>query len=93
MIPPIRELLRAFMVPFAGAGPESADAPMLFMQLLGRGYIDRQGHLRTFISQRYGAVLAQIQRRRFRRCRGWVKRFCFGVCTSHWAQRICDVLL
>ena len=60
---PIRELLRAFMVPLLGLARVKADAPMLFMQLLGRGYIDRQGHLRTFISQRYGAVLAQIQRR------------------------------
>lgn len=59
----ITDVLRAFMVPLVGLGQLKADAPMLFMQLLGRGYIDRQGHLRTFISQHYGDVLARIRKR------------------------------
>jgi AcrR family transcriptional regulator len=54
------DLLRAFMVPLLGLRDVKAEAPMLFMQLLGRGYIDGQGHLRTFVTQRYGEVLKLI---------------------------------
>ncbi len=32
----------------------------LFLQLLGRGYIENQGHLRWFVSTHHGAVLSQI---------------------------------
>jgi hypothetical protein len=37
-----------------------ANSPALFMQLLGRGYIDSQGHLRRFITTHYGATLHGI---------------------------------
>ena len=37
-----------------------ANGPALFMQLLGRGYIDSQGHLRRFITTHYGATLHGI---------------------------------
>ncbi len=37
------------------------DGAIYFIRLIGRGYIDFQGHLRKFITDKYGDELEQLQ--------------------------------
>ncbi|PJG57664.1 TetR/AcrR family transcriptional regulator [Aeromonas cavernicola] len=55
-------LFESFVDPLMTLAAVRPNGPALFMQLLGRGYIDSQGHLRRFITTHYGATLQRIIR-------------------------------
>lgn len=54
------EVFESFVAPLMSLVEVRSNGPTLFMQLLGRGYIDGQGHLRRFITDRYGDVMGHI---------------------------------
>ena len=54
------QVFESFVDPLMKLVAVRANGPALFMQLLGRGYIDSQGHLRRFITAHYGTVLQRI---------------------------------
>lgn len=51
------EVLAVFVQPLLDLEQVKPKGTTLFLQLLGRGYTDVQGHLRKFISHHYGSVL------------------------------------
>ncbi|MCC5824819.1 TetR/AcrR family transcriptional regulator [Alkalimonas sp.] len=51
------EVLAVFVQPLLELEQIKRQGTTLFLQLLGRGYTDVQGHLRKFISHHYGSVL------------------------------------
>lgn len=57
------QLFESFVEPLMKLSAVRANGPAIFMQLLGRGYIDSQGHLRRFITAHYGPILQRITRR------------------------------
>ncbi|WP_042012904.1 TetR/AcrR family transcriptional regulator [Aeromonas fluvialis] len=54
------QLFESFVEPLMKLSAVRANGPAIFMQLLGRGYIDSQGHLRRFITTHYGPILQRI---------------------------------
>lgn len=54
------QLFESFVEPLMKLSAVRANGPAIFMQLLGRGYIDSQGHLRRFITTHYGPILMRI---------------------------------
>ncbi|WP_421172566.1 MULTISPECIES: TetR/AcrR family transcriptional regulator [unclassified Aeromonas] len=54
------QLFESFVEPLMKLSAVRANGPAIFMQLLGRGYIDSQGHLRRFITAHYGLILQRI---------------------------------
>ncbi|MGL4249395.1 MAG: TetR/AcrR family transcriptional regulator [Aeromonas sp.] len=54
------QLFESFVEPLMKLAVVRANGPAIFMQLLGRGYIDSQGHLRRFITTHYGPILQRI---------------------------------
>ncbi|ENY71546.1 TetR/AcrR family transcriptional regulator [Aeromonas diversa] len=54
------EVFEAFVEPLMSLSEVRSNGPTLFLQLLGRGYIDSQGHLRRFITAHYGEVMGRI---------------------------------
>ena len=54
------QLFESFVEPLMKLSAVRANGPAIFMQLLGRGYIDSQGHLRRFITAHYGPILQRI---------------------------------
>lgn len=54
------EVFDAFVEPLLSLSEVRYNGPTLFMQLLGRGYMDSQGHLRRFITTHYGGVMGRI---------------------------------
>ncbi|GJA18781.1 MULTISPECIES: TetR/AcrR family transcriptional regulator [Aeromonas] len=54
------QVFESFVDPLMKLVAVRPNGPALFMQLLGRGYIDSQGHLRRFITTHYGATLHGI---------------------------------
>ncbi|HHQ4451456.1 MULTISPECIES: TetR/AcrR family transcriptional regulator [Aeromonas] len=54
------QLFESFVEPLMKLSVVRANGPAIFMQLLGRGYIDSQGHLRRFITAHYGPILQRI---------------------------------
>lgn len=54
------QVFESFVDPLMKLVAVRANGPALFMQLLGRGYIDSQGHLRRFITTHYEATLHGI---------------------------------
>ncbi|MGL4715229.1 MAG: TetR/AcrR family transcriptional regulator, partial [Aeromonas sp.] len=54
------QLFESFVDPLMKLSAVRANGPAIFMQLLGRGYIDSQGHLRRFITAHYGPILMRI---------------------------------
>lgn len=54
------QVFESFVEPLMKLVAVRANGPALFMQLLGRGYIDSQGHLRRFITAHYGPILQRI---------------------------------
>lgn len=54
------QLFESFVEPLMKLAVVRANGPAIFMQLLGRGYIDSQGHLRRFITAHYGPILQRI---------------------------------
>ncbi|MCC5851198.1 MAG: TetR/AcrR family transcriptional regulator [Alkalimonas sp.] len=53
----LSEVLAVFVQPLLELKQVKPQGTTLFLQLLGRGYTDVQGHLRKFISHHYGSVL------------------------------------
>ena len=60
--PSLQQVFQAFKAPLLQLTALRPEGTTLFMQLLGRGYTDVQGHLRWFITTRYGDVLALFTR-------------------------------
>lgn len=54
------QLFESFVEPLMKLSAVRANGPAIFMQLLGRGYIDSQSHLRRFITAHYGPILQRI---------------------------------
>ena len=56
----ISQVLSVFVKPLLELNKVDENGTRIFLQLLGRGYTDVQGHLRWFFNHHYGAVLAEI---------------------------------
>jgi len=54
------QVFESFVDPLMKLVAVRTNGPAIFMQLLGRGYIDSQGHLRRFITAHYGPILLRI---------------------------------
>ena len=57
----ISELFHCFKQPLLHLEQINPDGAIYFIRLIGRGYIDFQGHLRKFITDKYGEELEQLQ--------------------------------
>lgn len=57
----VKALFNCFKQPLLNLESINSKGTTRFLQLLGRGYIDFQGHLRTFITEKYQSELQQIQ--------------------------------
>ena len=53
----LHQVFDCFVAPLMGLTAVQRRGPEIFLQLLGRGYIDNQGFLRWFIVNHYGQVL------------------------------------
>lgn len=58
--PTMVEVFSAFVEPLLGLSRIRRNGTTIFLQLLGRGYTDVQGHLRWFLTTRYGGVIDRI---------------------------------
>lgn len=56
----LRELFAALLPPILSLNGVSANGTAIFVQLLGRGYNETQGHLRRFIMQGYGDTVRKL---------------------------------
>lgn len=56
----LSQVFECFVAPLMSLTKIRAKGPAIFLQLLGRGYIDNQGFLRWFIVNHYGQVLANF---------------------------------
>ncbi len=79
------QVFESFVDPLMKLVAVRTNGPAIFMQLLGRGYIDSQGHLRRFITAHYGPILQRITQAISRPTRPCRRRICSGGCTSPWA--------
>ncbi len=57
----ITELFNCFKQPLLHLEQINPEGAIYFIRLIGRGYIDFQGHLRKFITDKYGDELEQLQ--------------------------------
>ena len=57
----VAELFHCFKQPLLALEDVSAEGAIYFIRLIGRGYIDFQGHLRRFITDKYGNELQELQ--------------------------------
>lgn len=57
----ISDLFSCFKRPLLHLEQISPEGAIYFIRLIGRGYIDFQGHLRKFITDKYGDELEQLQ--------------------------------
>ncbi|MBU2918709.1 TetR/AcrR family transcriptional regulator [Psychrosphaera sp. F3M07] len=57
----ITQLFSCFKKPLLDLENISKHGSVFFLQMLGRGYVDYQGHLRVFITDKYGSALTHIQ--------------------------------
>jgi len=55
--PTLNQVFNALVEPLLSLSRLRRHGTAIFMQLLGRGYTDTQGHLRWFITHHYGGVL------------------------------------
>lgn len=55
--PSIQQVLEAIVPAFLTLDKVRADGTAIFVQLLGRGYAETQGHLRRFVEENYGTSL------------------------------------
>lgn len=53
----VSQVFQSFVTPLLSLTSIQRQGPEIFLQLLGRGYIDNQGFLRWFIVNHYGEVL------------------------------------
>jgi AcrR family transcriptional regulator len=58
--PSLSKVLSVFVRPLLELNQVYPDGTRLFLQLLGRGYTDVQGHLRWYFTHHYGQVLSQL---------------------------------
>lgn len=58
----IEKVLSVFVQPLLELNHIYPHGTRVFLQLLGRGYTDVQGHLRWFFNQHYGHVLRQLSK-------------------------------
>lgn len=58
--PSLHDVFDSFVEPMLALNNFRTNGTNIFMQLLGRGYSDSQGHLRWFMTTQYGDVLQQI---------------------------------
>ena len=56
----ISQVLSVFVKPLLELNKVHQNGTRIFLQLLGRGYTDVQGHLRWFFNHNYGAVLDKL---------------------------------
>ena len=56
--PCLDDVFSAFVEPVLSLNEQRSNGAGIFLQLLGRGYTDAQGHLRWFFVNHYGAELA-----------------------------------
>ncbi|WP_028118106.1 TetR/AcrR family transcriptional regulator [Ferrimonas senticii] len=56
------EVFEAMVAPLMTANNVRHNGTVIFLQLLGRGYIESQGHLRWFVTTKHGEVLQQMAR-------------------------------
>lgn len=56
----LSQVFECFVAPLLSLSGVRRQGPEIFLQLLGRGYIDNQGFLRWFIVNHYGQVLAHF---------------------------------
>ncbi|NVK24507.1 MAG: TetR/AcrR family transcriptional regulator [Gammaproteobacteria bacterium] len=57
----VSELFECFKSPLLALNSINKDGSVFFLKLIGRGYVDFQGHLRRFITEKYGESLQVIQ--------------------------------
>ncbi|MGE6647727.1 TetR/AcrR family transcriptional regulator [Shewanella colwelliana] len=58
--PSLNEIFSSLVKPLLELNKFKAEGTRTFLQLLGRGYIESQGHLRWFITTHYGAHLNEF---------------------------------
>lgn len=58
--PSLNEIFSSLVKPLLELNKFKADGTRTFLQLLGRGYIESQGHLRWFITTHYGEHLSEF---------------------------------
>jgi AcrR family transcriptional regulator len=58
----LNQVLQVFVKPLLELNKVHQNGTRIFLQLLGRGYTDVQGHLRWFFNQHYGRVLEKLVR-------------------------------
>ncbi|MBD1388569.1 TetR/AcrR family transcriptional regulator [Neiella sp. HB171785] len=58
--PTLHQVFDSFVEPMLALNNFRSSGTNIFMQLLGRGYSDSQGHLRWFLTTQYGDVLTKI---------------------------------
>ncbi len=56
----LTEVFEALVTPMMQANLVRPNGTVVFLQLLGRGYIERQGHLRWFVTSHYGSVIEAL---------------------------------
>lgn len=54
------EVLNALLIPVVEMDMKSTDSAANFMRLLGRAYTESQGHLKVFLSNKYGHLQTQL---------------------------------
>lgn len=57
----VEEVLRCFKQPLLDLEKINAGGTVFFLSLLGRGYVDVQGHLRKFITDKYRNEIQQLR--------------------------------
>ena len=58
----VEAVIGAVLKPLAALDVKRRNGISIFMRLLGRAYAETQGHLRTYVTERYGHVLARFTR-------------------------------
>lgn len=89
----VSTLLNVFIVSLLSLQAMKPQAPTLFVQLLGRAYIDGQGHLRSFIRDHYGPILMHLSHKCSlciptldRESLFWRLHFALGTCVFSMAS-------
>ena len=55
-----KSLLESLVIPMLRLNEVRPDGAATFMRLLGRAYTESQGHLKTFLTEKYGYLLTQF---------------------------------
>jgi len=57
-----KQLLEALVIPILKMNEQREDGSATFMRLLGHAYTESQGHLKVFLTAKYGVLLTQFTR-------------------------------